>query len=264
MNLDTIDLDSIYNDLKTGDIVLFRSKRWTRFFTKYTHVGMIVDINSQKFILEINRYDYKKYNVKKGVGLYEIYSRIESFSGDVYILPMKYKYITIEKQKKLFLNLSKYKEIEFDNTIYSYLFKKKLIKLGFPFIKFKQRNGMFCSEFIEYILKDTILNDTTNGSILNDTTNGSILNDTTCNVGTILNDTNVGTILNDTNDGTILNDTILNDTNVGTILNNTTCTDGSILNDTNCTTNDIILPEDFPILKDNNGELIFEKMIKLN
>jgi len=228
MNLDTIDLDSIYNDLKTGDIVLFRSKRWTRFFTKYTHVGMIVDINSQKFILEINRYDYKKYNVKKGVCLYEIYSRIESFSGDVYILPMKYKYITIEKQKKLFLNLSKYKEIEFDNTIYSYLFKKKLIKLGFPFIKFKQRNGMFCSEFIEYILKDTILNDTTNGSILNDI----ILNDITCNDGSILN--------------------------------NTTCTDCSILNYINCTTNDIILPEDFPILKDNNGNLIFEKMIKLN
>jgi len=245
MNLDTIDLDSIYNDLKTGDIVLFRSKRWTRFFTKYTHVGMIVDINSQKFILEINRYDYKKYNVKKGVGLYEIYSRIESFSGDVYILPMKYTYITIEKQKKLFLNLSKYKEIEFDNTIYSYLLKKKLIKLGFPFIKFKQRNGMFCSEFIEYILKDTILNDTTNGSILNDTT---------CNVGTILNDTTC-------NVGTILNDITCND---GSILNNTTCTDCSILNYINCTTNDIILPEDFPILKDNNGNLIFEKMIKLN
>ena len=128
---------------------------------------MIMNINSQKFILEINRYDYKKYNVKKGVCLYEIYKRIKSFSGDIFILPIKNEYINDEKQKKMFLNLNKYKQIEFDNKIYSYILKKLLKKLCFPFIKIKQRDGMFCSEFIAYILKDMI-NDNNKNILSND------------------------------------------------------------------------------------------------
>lgn len=139
------DIDIIYDKFKTGDLILFRSKRWIRYFTYFTHVGMIVDFNGKKYILDLNKKKSKTFGVKSGVKMYDLYDRIKQFKGDIYILSID-KNINIIN--KFFLNLNNYFNIKFDSNICINLIK---IKLN---IKLKNRDGMFCSEFIGYILQD--------------------------------------------------------------------------------------------------------------
>jgi len=137
--------DRIYDLLKTGDLILFRSQRWTRNFVYFTHVGMIVDLNGEKFVLELNKKYYKK-DIVPGVKLYKLLSRIANFDGKIYIAPIN----RIEKSSiyKLLNNLNEYYNIKFDKYMFFTLLKNTFK------IKNKKRTGMFCSEFIGYILQN--------------------------------------------------------------------------------------------------------------
>lgn len=143
-----VNIDNIYDLLRTGDLILFRSKRWIRYFTYYTHVGMIVNFNGKKYILDLNQKNFDIYAVKSGVKLYDMYNRINKFNGDIFILEINKYVMTDDKINTFFRNMNNYFKIKFDSNVYLNIIK---LKLGF---KVKNRNGMFCSEFIAYILQD--------------------------------------------------------------------------------------------------------------
>lgn len=143
-----VNINDVYDDLRTGDLILFRSNRWIRYFTYFTHVGMIVDFHGKKYILDLNKKNFEIYGVKCGVKLYDMYNRINKFNGDIYFLKMNSQIMTNEKITRFFERMNDYFKIKFDSNLYVNIIKRKL---G---IRVTSRDGMFCSEFIGYILQD--------------------------------------------------------------------------------------------------------------
>lgn len=143
-------LDDVYDNLKTGDLILFRSKRWVRYLTYFTHVGMIVDFHGKKYILDLNQKNLDNYGVNSGVKMYDLYDRIRKFNGEIYILEMHHSMMNETRKEKFFRNLNKYFKIKFDSNVYMNILK---MKLGFK-LNSNNRDGLYCSEFIGYILQD--------------------------------------------------------------------------------------------------------------
>jgi hypothetical protein len=143
-----VNIDDVYDDLRTGDLILFRSKRWIRYFTYFTHVGLIVDFHGKKYILDLNQKNFEIYGVKSGVKLYDMYNRINKFNGEIYFFKMNSRIMTNEKITRFFERMNDYFKIKFDSNLYVNIIKRKL---G---IRVTNRDGMFCSEFIGYILQD--------------------------------------------------------------------------------------------------------------
>lgn len=140
-------------NIKSGDIVLFRSKSkdyLTELIEHFTHIGIVIFINNKPYILETHsKNDPLNIGIStEGVNIYNYYDRINTYEGNIYLLKLK-KPLNNIQEKKLLTNIDKYKKIKFIKNYKQYYKKYCLINL------YKNtNNGMICSEFIYYILND--------------------------------------------------------------------------------------------------------------
>ncbi len=138
------------DNIKTGDIVLFRTKNISKLIIPFTHIGMIIFIDNKPYILETHsKNDPLNTGVStEGVNIYNFYDRINTYEGHIYLLKLKKPLNNIQKNK-LITSIDKYKKIKFIKNYKNYYKKYCLINL------FKNTNkGMICSEFIYYVLND--------------------------------------------------------------------------------------------------------------
>lgn len=157
-NFDNIDFNHMINVANTGDLICFRWSELNtiyRLFSMYSHVGMIIKINSKLYILETHPKN-KISNNKSGVHLYLLESRIKKNFGSFYYSKLN---TTIKKRKQIELhiktNLKMYKKsIKFDNN-FQYVFVKNYIYNLLNLNLKLDKKTMFCSEFIGSILKIT-------------------------------------------------------------------------------------------------------------
>lgn len=155
-----VNYSKLQKKVNTGDIICFR---WNcvdvafRLFSKYSHVGMIVKIpeTNKLYILEIHPKEYPESNINNsGVHLYKLKKRLKYYDGDLY-----YSKLNVDDKCKLKMtgriikNLSKYKkQIHFDDNF------RNAFVLNWIYDIFNwelpERDTMFCSEFIGYILQN--------------------------------------------------------------------------------------------------------------
>ena len=157
-NMKECNIDKIYDNIKTGDIILFRRDKldiFSSMISLFTHVGIIVVFNNKKYILETHNKNDTKYMGYEtiGVNLYDIKERIMNYKGNCYIVPINN--ISSLQQNLLINNIAKYKNIKFDNNfkqhIMTYCILKKICNTC---INKTTKKNMFCSEFITFILID--------------------------------------------------------------------------------------------------------------
>lgn len=146
--------------LKTGDLILFRwhsIDAMESLVTSFTHVGMVVKLNNNLYILETHMKgdtSHMGYETS-GVNIYDLKNRINSYKGNIFLLPIKKKFMTFENEKEIILNITNYKKIPFhdkyENHFKNICLLKKICK---NCINKTNKNEMFCSEFISKILQD--------------------------------------------------------------------------------------------------------------
>lgn len=165
---------------ETGDLIVFR---WNyvdagfRLFSKFSHVGMVVNVKDELFILEIHPEENNKKN--EGVHLYSLKKRLDSYNGDCYYSKLECKKSRSLLSKNISENIKEYKCIPFDNNFRNVFVSSAIYKkFGYePSVK----KTMFCSEFIAHVLKKSgVKSDISCLSFYNP---GSFLNlktDTTC------------------------------------------------------------------------------------
>lgn len=146
-----ISLDSL--NVQDGDLILFR---WNKvgilhdILSPFTHVGIV--INGE--ILETHlKGDTESY--RGGVHLYNLKERIKNYKGYNFILKKRIP-LTKFQTNKIMSNLEEYKKIPFHDE-YEKHFKnvcvpKKICKSCFK--EHIEKQSMFCSEFVGYILKE--------------------------------------------------------------------------------------------------------------
>ena len=149
--LNVINLDELYNNCKTGDLLYFRwnnVKLQNDIFSMFTHIGMILEINNDKFIIETHlEGDAKELGVTTGgVHLHKLSDRIKYYDGTIYHSPLKQD---IDKDKLILFikNIDKYKNIQFTNDYINYITKNCLIQKFFNNCIENNNKKMFCSEF---------------------------------------------------------------------------------------------------------------------
>jgi hypothetical protein len=123
--LQTYNLQKAYNFAEQGDLILFQ---WYEInplqesVSPFTHVGIVIDINKKKYILETHlKGDTKHMGYKdaEGVNIYDFKKRIKMYKGKNYLLkknPM-YKMDIMQKELKkvdyfLVQNMMKHLKIE--------------------------------------------------------------------------------------------------------------------------------------------------------
>lgn len=178
-HLPKLNIDSICQTCQTGDIILFR---WYyidigfRLFTKYCHVGIIFrNKQGDTYLLEthpdetqesneilnnVNKTNGKlssklpnKNNIKRGVNIYPLKTRLEEYDGYCYFLQLDKRIRdhtnnSVLNKKKLKL----YKTIPFDDNFrYTFLQSWFYNKLGW---EMPSKSKLYCSEFIGLVLKD--------------------------------------------------------------------------------------------------------------
>lgn len=162
LNFKDSTISEIYTLAKTGDILLFR---WNtvdlvhNFVSFFTHVGIVVEIDNQKYILETHLKGDTKHmgNPNGGVHLYDLKDRIEMYNGHNFLLPLKDKFKSPNYNKIIKDNLDKYLKLQFfDNYKKYYMHQclpRKICKTCFaqssPDTKY-----IYCSQFVGMILKD--------------------------------------------------------------------------------------------------------------
>jgi hypothetical protein len=144
-------LNNVLSKTKSGDLLLFRSKKsclFTNIVTPFTHIAMIIKMpNMNKIkVLEIHQscfiLDYKT----EDVNLYDINYRIETYNGDIFIL-----FINNEIPTKQISQLLQNKEImnaKFDNNFIINYIKYNLLKSK------TIKKNLACTYFISNILQD--------------------------------------------------------------------------------------------------------------
>lgn len=158
-----IKISKIYDELKSGDIILFKSNAIfyiNVFLTNgyYTHIGIVVKKNNILYISEINSYgniylppNYKTSNHSE---LFPLLIRIKYFAGDCYL---------VELNK----NLDKKRE----NILLNYSDEKILYPTPFQrFINYFTKNisVRHCFQYVGYILdKMGITNNIMSNNIIN-------------------------------------------------------------------------------------------------
>lgn len=147
-------LDQVYNESKTGDIIYFR---WHTvdaqhdLVSKFTHVGLIVEKDNEKFILETHKKgDTVHMGVESGgVHMYPMKKRIEMYEGLNFFAKNK-------RSPTLPNKLEEYMKIPFYDDYTGHFTRTCLIKsLCEKCIDDdRKKKGMFCSEFVGYLLKE--------------------------------------------------------------------------------------------------------------
>ncbi len=145
-----IDIETVYNDLKTGDLILFSAQDYSplnRIFSnlRFSHVGIVIKKNKKKYILELleSDYVYKNNKLYYGVNIFNLKNRIENYCGSVYLA--KYNKELDKEICNEFINniLRKHKEIKYATN------KQNLLKV---LLNKHYNNNYHCAEFISILL----------------------------------------------------------------------------------------------------------------
>lgn len=162
LNFKSTTTSEIYKLAKTGDILLFR---WNKvdlvhnFVSFFTHVGIVVEIDNEKYILETHLKGDTKHmgNPNGGVHLYDFKDRINMYNGHNFLLPIKEKLKNSNHNKIIKDNLDKYLKLPFfDNYKKYYIHQclpRKFCKTCFS-ESAPDTSFVYCSQFVGMILKD--------------------------------------------------------------------------------------------------------------
>lgn len=155
-------LKTVYTSLRTGDLVLFRYNEASLahdLVSPFTHVGMVVDFDGKKCIIEShNRGDAKALGVLDGgVHVYDLKDRVRTYEGCTFVLRMRHglhvdpgaeKYMK-SKIPEEYAAIPYYES--YASHIGMYCLPKALCDTCFDK---PVRRGMFCSEFVGLLLGD--------------------------------------------------------------------------------------------------------------
>jgi hypothetical protein len=150
---------------KTGDIICFRACNVSilyDIFSPFTHIGMILEKNGKKYILEIDDNDEKYTNNLSGVELNTLDSRIKMYKGTLFLCQLE-KVVSQKNIKFFHSKLStltqdmKYNK-HYRKHLMSNCFKKLFFSFDNEITDFK---NMFCSEFVAYMLQELKILDKT-------------------------------------------------------------------------------------------------------
>lgn len=151
-------LSNIYNDLKTGDLILYRSSI-NSFITDtlipttvYKHIGMIIRINGELYITESGQRDIYAKNLngdilylKDGVDIVSLKTRLEYYCGMTFLTQLS-RPLEPEKENKL---------IEYIYDLYNISYPS-LLELYLNFIlNLKVTKSLYCFQYI-YMLLESI------------------------------------------------------------------------------------------------------------
>jgi hypothetical protein len=138
------------SSLKTGDLVLFSSSRkWTRMFLRFTHVGMIIVLPKRApFILEIHQKGDVSPLLDSGrLVMYDFWERVHQYPGRVYVAPLRNEEVLgVSRSLDQFFN--QYEPYEYYDKYASHFIKKCIF--GMPCKK--PPHLVYCSELIGRML----------------------------------------------------------------------------------------------------------------
>jgi hypothetical protein len=162
-NFNSLSIQELYDNCKTGDLLYFRWKHISLLytpFTLFTHIGIIVEINNEKFVLEIHeKGDAIKLGVLTGgVHLHKLVDRIKYYNGSIYHSSLK-KNIDKEKLDLFIKNIDNYKNINFNSNYIFFIVKNCFLQKFFNQCVIHNNQKMFCSEFILFCLYELALID---------------------------------------------------------------------------------------------------------
>jgi hypothetical protein len=155
--LPTYTIDNTYESAKTGDLILFRWHSVDIFhemISPFTHVGMVVELNHQKYILETHSPGdtlHMGYETG-GVHLYPLKQRISMYKGSNFLLKLNKNYnISIDENMIVqYYSIPFYDKYRQHYT--EYCLPKKICN---ECISSKKLESMFCSQFIGFLLQET-------------------------------------------------------------------------------------------------------------
>lgn len=171
LNFKNINESDVYSNARTGDLLLFR---WHsvdlihNFISFFTHVGIVVELDNKKYILETHREgDTVNMGVYDGgVKLYDLKERIRMYEGHNFLLPLKEKYRNKNHQEIIKNNLKNYIKLPFFDNYKEYYMRQCLPRMLCKSCFSEpppdtQLN--YCSQFVGIVLRDLgILNKGTN------------------------------------------------------------------------------------------------------
>jgi len=153
--LNTISINELYNKCKTGDLICSRDSSVSMFqelYCKFTHIGIIVEINNEKYILEGNP---KGLHISKnyetiGTHLFKLMDRINSYTGSMYFYSLKYN-IDKDVLNNFVDNIENFQQIEFEDNYYRLLYSCAMNRV---FQKCSiNSDKKLCSELVMFCLK---------------------------------------------------------------------------------------------------------------
>ena len=160
-----ISLNDAYNNVKTGDVLYFITNRYYNIpiFLKpiIAHLGMIIEINGEKYVIELHAEgDIKEIGVNKagGVNIYPFKQRIKAYNvGNVYLAKLSNEKRPPSQYINQFINnIDNYKKnIPFNKNYKRYGIKNCLLhRVCKNCFTLEKTQGMFCSEFVAFCLKE--------------------------------------------------------------------------------------------------------------
>lgn len=155
-------IQDIYNSAKSGDIVIYKEAHIPiiyNHFIKFTHSGIIIvhPITKEKYVIESHQtYKSKKMSMYAtgGIYIYPLFDRLNDYNGDVFFAEIRNE-VNKNDVIKFINNLPIYmKNIPFYYDYERYILLNCTInKFCFNCLGFN-KNGLFCSEFVAFILKE--------------------------------------------------------------------------------------------------------------
>jgi hypothetical protein len=161
-NTKALSLDEIYELADTGDIIYYRWKYiWfgQDLITPFTHTGLVVahPMTKQKFVIETHLAgDTKNIGIYTGgINVYPLKLRLSTYSGTTFLTKLKNK-PNNDDVLSFLTKLTEYKErIPFYEKYVQYFVRNCLTKRLFNHkTDFEAKEGMFCSEFVGFSLKE--------------------------------------------------------------------------------------------------------------
>lgn len=162
LNFRNINVSDLYSKATTGDLLLFR---WhsvnliQNFVSFFTHVGIVVEIENKKYILETHlKGDTAHMGVTDGgVHLYDLKERINMYNGYNFLLQLKEKYRNKNYEQIIKKNLNNYLKLPFFDNYKSYYmrqcFPRKICNTCFSQAP-PDTEMNYCSQFVGIVLKD--------------------------------------------------------------------------------------------------------------
>ena len=158
INLNTND---VYELSETGDLIYFRWNEvalGNEMISPFTHIGMIIEINNKKYIIETHaKGDTKNMGVDTGgVHIYPLKMRLNYYEGNTFLVKIKNEYKPTYDNIKYFIeDINDLKAIPFKEN-YKDFFYKKCIKRRVCDNCFGNEDitdTLMCSEFVGICLK---------------------------------------------------------------------------------------------------------------